>query len=234
MSAISRTGLVASTTRDTRDLRHPSTSSILVALSLALAAAYAVAIVRSGGDVLLLFPLIGALVVLGVLAHPAVGLYVLFGSAILFEQFLVPGLSPVTQYVRVFQNLSAYTPIPIRLSVIDLLMLLTLAGIAAQRLRAGHQPLRIGVLGWAVLAYFSVFVLGTAIGAIRGGAWKPDVALNELRAPVQLCVSYFLAANLVRERRQVHVLMWSFVLLVGVKALQGILNYFEAQSLPYW
>src|SRR6185503_7981461 len=28
--------------------------------------------------------------------------------------------------------------------------------------------------------------------------------------------------------------LWLFVLLVGVKALQGILNYFEAQSLSYW
>src|SRR5688572_2770857 len=116
--------------------RHPSSASILGAAALALAAAYAVAIVRSGGDILLLFPLIGALVVLGVLAHPAVGLYVVFGAAILFEQFLVPGLSPVTQYSRVFQNLSVYTPIPIRLSIVDLLILLTLAGIVAQRLRA--------------------------------------------------------------------------------------------------
>src|SRR3954453_17489369 len=154
MSATARSGLGAWTTREMRGLRHPTSSPVLPALSLALAVIYAIAIVRSGGDVLLLFPLIAALVVLAVLAHPAVGLYVLFGSAILFEQFLVPGLSPVTQYSRVFQNLSAYTPIPIRLSVIDLLMILTLAGIAAQRFRAGHRPLRISVLGWAVLAYF--------------------------------------------------------------------------------
>jgi hypothetical protein len=214
--------------------RHPSSASMIAAAALALAAAYAVAIARSGGDAMLLFPLIGALVVLGVLAHPAVGLYVVFGAAILFEQFLVPGLSPVTQYSRVFQNLSVYTPIPIRLSIVDLLILLTLAGIVAQRIRDRHEPMRIGVLGWAVLGYFSVFLVGIVIGAIRGGAWKPDVALNELRAPVQGCVAYFLAANLVRERRQVQVFMWLFVLLVGVKALQGILNYFEAQSLSYW
>src|SRR5687768_18057571 len=118
--------------------RHPSSASILGAAALALAAAYAVAIVRSGGDILLLFPLIGALVVLGVLAHPAVGLYVLFGSALLFEQFLVPGLSPVTQYSRIFQNLSVYTPIPLRFSLVDLLILLTGVGLAVRRLRAQH------------------------------------------------------------------------------------------------
>ena len=234
MMSISRSGLAAWTTREVRGLRHPSASSVLAALSLALAAAYAVAIVRSGGDALLLVPLIGALVVLGVLAHPAVGLYVLFGSAILFEQFLVPGLSPITQYSRIFQNLSVYTPIPVRLSLVDLLILLIAVGLVAQRLRGRHEPLRMGAFGWAIVAYFSVFLLGILIGAARGGAWKPDVALNELRAPVHLCVSYFLAANLVRERRQLQVFMWIFVLVVGIKALQAILNYVEARNLSYW
>ena len=215
-------------------LRQPSASSVLTALSLALATAYAVAIVRTGGDALLLFPLIGAIVVLGVLAHPVVGLYVLFGSAILFEQFLVPGLSPITQYSRIFQNLSVYTPIPLRLSLVDLLILLIAVGLAAQRLRARHQPLRMGAFGGAILGYFGVFLLGIVIGAARGGAWKPDVVLNELRAPVQLCVVYFLAANLVRDRRQLQVFMWLFVVIVGIKALQAILSYFEAQSLPFW
>jgi hypothetical protein len=233
MMSISRAGLAAWTTRGVGELRHPSSSSVLAALSLALAAAYAVAIVRSGGDALLLVPLIGALVVLGVLAHPAVGLYVLFGSAILFEQFLVPGLSPITQFSRIFQNLSVYTPIPVRLSLVDLLVLLTAAGLVAQRLRA-QQALVMGVFGWAIVAYFSVFLVGIVIGAARGGAWKPDVALNELRAPTHLCVSYFLAANLVRERRQLQIFMWLFVVVVGIKALQAILNYIEARNLPYW
>jgi len=231
---MSRPGLAAWTTREVRGFQGPSASSVLAALSLALAAVYAVAIVRSGGDALLLIPLIGALVVLVVLAHPAVGLYVLFGSAILFEQFLVPGLSPITQYSRIFQNLSVYTPIPLRFSMVDLLIVLTGVGLAVQRLRARHEPLRMGAFGWAIVAYFSVFLLGIVIGAARGGAWKPDVALNELRAPVHLCVSYFLAANLIRERRQLQVFMWLFVLVVGIKAVQAILNYLEARSLPYW
>ena len=215
-------------------LRQPSASSVLAALSLALAAAYAVAIVRTDGDAVLLFPLVGAIVVLAVLAHPVVGLYVLFGSALLFEQFLVPGLSPITQYSRIFQNLSAYTPIPLRLSLVDLLIILIAIGLVAQRLRARHEPLRMGAFGWAILGYFAVFLLGIVIGAARGGAWNTEVVLNELRAPVQLCVAYFLAANLVRERRHLQVFMWLFVLIVSIKALQGILNYFEAQSLPFW
>ena len=219
-------------------VRYPSgarrASLALGAAALALAAAYAVAIVRSGGDTLLLVPLIFAIVVLAVFAHPAMGVYVLFGAALLFEQFAVAGLTPITQYARFFVNLSAYTPIPLRFSMADLLVLLTFASLLAQRLRTTHQPLRMGAFGWAVLAYVGVFALGTAIGVVRGGSWNADVALNEMRAPFHLCFAYFLAVNLIRDRRQLRVFMWLFVVIVGIKALQGILNYLEAASLSYW
>ena len=48
---------------------------------------------------------------------------------------------------------------------------------------------------------------------------------------MQLCLAYFLATNLIRHRGQVAILMSEFVVLVGVKAAQGILNYLESQSL---
>lgn len=228
---IPRIGLATWWPRDPRDLdvRSPF---VLALIAVALALAYAVAIVRSGGETLLLVPLIAAIVVLGVFAHPAVGLYVLFGSAILFEQFTIAGIVPITQ-ARFFVNINAYTPIPLRLSVADLLILLTVASLVVQRLRAKGAPLRMGPFGWAVVAYFSIFILGTFIGAARGGAWKPDIALNEARAPFQLCVMYFLAANLVRDRRQLGIFMWLFVLMVGVKAVQAILSYLQVMSLPY-
>jgi O-antigen ligase len=206
----------------------------VAAVALAVAGVYAAAIVDTGGSVLLLAPLVAAILVLAIFAHPVIGLYVLFGAALLFEQFAVKGLTPITQYARVFQNLSAYTPIPIRLSMVDLLVLLTFASLLAQRLRAKHEPLRMGAFGWPVLAYVSVFVIGTVIGAARGDSWKPEIALVELRGPFQLCLLYFLAVNLIRERRQLSVFMWVFVAFVGIKALQGILNYFEARSLPYY
>ena len=232
MTLASRTGVAAWWPRDPRDLDVRAPSFVLASVAVALAAAYAIAIVRSGGDSLLLAPLIGAIVVLGVFRHPAIGLYVLFGSAILFEQFTIAGIVPITQ-ARFFVNLNAYTPIPLRLSVADLLILLTVASLVVQRLRAKDEPLRMGAFGWAVILYFSIFVLGTVIGAVRGGAWKPDVALNEVRAPFQLCVMYFLAANLVRERRQLGIFMWLFVLVVGVKVAQAILSYLQVMSLPY-
>ncbi len=90
-----------------------------------------------------------------------------------------------------------------------------------------------GAFGWAVLGYVGVFILGTVIGVARGGSWNVDVALAEIRAPVQLCVAYFLAANLVRDRHQLFGFIWLFVLMASVKALQTILNYQEASTLSY-
>jgi hypothetical protein len=229
---VSASGMAARSTHLSHESGAPRAPLAVTTVALALAAVYAVAIVRSGGESLLLAPLVAAVVVLAVFAHPAVGLYVLFGSAILFEQFTIAGIVPITQ-ARFFVNINAYTPIPIRLSVADLLVLLTAASLVVQRLRARGEPLRMGTFGWAVVVYFSIFILGTVIGAARGGAWKPDVALSELRAPFHFCVMYFLAANLVRDRRQLSIFMWLFVLMVGVKALQAILSYLEALSLPY-
>src|SRR5205814_4493964 len=40
----------------------------------------------------------------------------------------------------------------------------------------------------------------------------------------------FLTANLIRDRQQVSVLVWELVVVVGVKGLQGILNYQEAAA----
>ena len=224
--------LTASARRPARAYGAPRASLALTAVALALATAYAIAIVGSGGDALLLAPLVGAIVVVGVLAHPAIGLYVLFGSAILFEQFTIEGIVPITQS-KFFVNINAYTALPIRLSLADLLILLTLASLLIQRLRANGELLRMGVFGWAILGYFSVFILGTVIGVARGGTWNADVALAELRAPFHLCVVYFLAANLVRDRRQLPIFMWLFVLVVVVKAVQAIFSYNDVQNLSY-
>jgi hypothetical protein len=205
----------------------------LTTAALTIAVAYAFAIVNSDGNALLVVPLVAAIVVIGVFAHPAIGMYVLFGSAILFEQFTIAGIVPFTYLVRFFVNVNAYTPIPIRLSIADLLMLLTAAALVVKQLRAQGGRLRGGAFGWAVLGYVGVFVVGTVIGVTRGGAWNADVALAELRAPFQLGLTYFLTANLVRDARQLSLFMWLFVLASSVKAVQTILNFNEASNLSY-
>ncbi|TMK28518.1 MAG: hypothetical protein E6G64_09010, partial [Actinobacteria bacterium] len=98
----------------------------------------------------LVLPLAAALVVVGVWRHPLLGVYLVFGSALLFEQFEILGITPLTGQTRIFQNISSYTPTPLRLSLADLLVLLTLASWAFRRGAAEEPAPRFGPLGLAV------------------------------------------------------------------------------------
>jgi hypothetical protein len=215
---------------DVYTTRRRRASFALGLAALGLAVCCAGAIVATGGDLLLVAVLALPVVLVLVLAHPILGIYVLLAAAVLFEQFPIAGLAPITAQSHFFQNVSAYTPLPIRLSMADLVVILTALSLIARRLSGRHLGLRLGPLGWGVAAYAGAFLLGGVIGVARGGM-EAEVALNEVRAPLELCAVYFLAANLIHDRRQVRVIVWTFVALVGVKAAQAIINFQEA---PGW
>jgi hypothetical protein len=207
--------------------RSRRASRVAAGLSFCVALAYAIAIAATRGDLLLLAPLAGALLLVLVIARPVVGLYVLFAGALVLEQFDVPGISPITAQTRFFHNISAYTPIPLRLCIADLIMLLTLAACVVRHGRRREAPC-LGPFAVPVALYVGVFAAGTAIGVLRGGAWDASATLAELRGPLYLGLLYFLTADLVRERLHLAVIVWSFALLVGAKALQGIANHLTA------
>jgi hypothetical protein len=184
---------------------------------------------------LLLVLLVGALVTVAVFVRPILGLYLLFPAAILFEQFEIIGLAPLTAQTHYFQSLWAFTGVPVPLSASELLTIATLASWAMRRLVGENAPARAGPFGSGVAAYALAFAFGTAIGVSRGGAWDISANVAEARAPLLCaCLLYFLTANLVHERRQVLVLLTEFVVFVGVKAVQAIGNYGQALNGASW
>jgi O-antigen ligase len=207
--------------------RTRRTTLFIVGAACALAIAYATLIVATDGSPLLLAPLAVTLVVGAIVLRPVSGLYLLFAAGLLFEQFEIIGVSPITAQTRIFQNISGYTPIPLRLSIADLLLVLTLASWGLRRL-AHRDGFRAGPLAKAVLLYLGAFGVGTVIGVVRGGDWDPSATLAELRGPVYVGVLYFLTADLVRQRSQLIAIASAFVGLVAVKAFQGIVNYFTS------
>ena len=217
---------------DEYQARAARSSWILGASAVALAGLFAVVVVQSDGDLRLVAPLVAVLAGAAIVAHPIVGVFLLFGAALVLEQYPILGIEPLTAQTRFFQNLSAYTAVPLRLSIADLLTLLTI-GSCARRCATARIPFRTGPFGQAIALYGAAFLIGTAIGAARGGAWDPDTALAELRGPLYLCASYFIAVNLLRDRAHLVALMWTFVVIVGAKSLQGIFNYQVALGLPY-
>ncbi|OLC20765.1 MAG: hypothetical protein AUH33_03080 [Chloroflexi bacterium 13_1_40CM_68_21] len=199
---------------------------------LVVAGAYAATLVATEGEPLLAVPLVGALVTLAVLTRPLLGLYLLFAAAIVFEQWPVAGIEPLTAQTHFYENLSQFSDAPLRLSAADVLALLTFVSWLLRRAVGANAPARAGPFGWGVAAYLLAFVLGTIIGVSRGGKWDLLATLNEVRGPVYVCLLYFLTVNLVRTRAQLMVVVWEFVLLVGLKAFQAIGNYAQMLSGP--
>ena len=229
MSTVDLAALRASDAELARARRAPLYLGGLVTV---VAGAYAATLIAFEGEPLLAAPVVGALVALAVLARPVVGVYLLLGAAILFEQWPITGLEPLTAQTHIFENLSGFSDVPLRLSASDLLALLTCASWALRRAVRANDPARAGPFIWGVAAYALAFVVGTIIGISRGGNWDAIATLAEARGPVYLCVLYLLTANLVRDRRQMLVLLWEFVLLVGVKAFQALANYAQMLNGP--
>jgi hypothetical protein len=202
---------------------------MLGGVTIVVAGAYAATLLVFEGEPLLIAPLIGALVGVAVFVWPMLGLYLLFAAALLLEQFEITGLSPLTARTHFFENLSGFSTVPLRLSASDLLAIMTLASWGLRRLVGDNAPVRAGPFGWAFAIYGLAFAFGGIVGAARGGGWDAITALAEGRGAVYACLLYFLTANLVRERRQLVVLLWELVLLVGVKAFQGIGNFTEVR-----
>jgi hypothetical protein len=204
-------------------------SLVLVGLTIVLAGAYAATLVVFEGEPLLIAPLVGALIGAAVFVRPILGVYLLFAAAILLEQFEITGLSPLTARTHFFENLSGFSTVPVRLSASDMLAIMTLASWGMRRLVGDNAPVRAGPFGWAFAIYGLAFAFGGVIGAARGGGWDSITALAEGRGALYACLLYFLTANLVRERGQLVVLLWELVLLVGMKAFQGIGNFIEVR-----
>ena len=213
-------------------MRRPTNSFAVGAIVTMVAGAYAGGLLATEGDPLLAAPLVGALVGLAVFVRPVVGLYLLVGAALLFEQFEITGIAPLTAQTHFFENFSTFSAVPLRLSASDLLALTTLGSWAVRRAVRANAPARAGPFGWAVAAYGLAFLYAGIVGAARGGGWDPIVMLAEARGALYLCLLYFLATNLVYERRQLIVLLWEFVLIVGVKGMQGIGNYAQMLNGP--
>src|ERR1700682_4959361 len=183
-----------------REISARQTSSTAAkVVAIASAGAYGAAIVASDGQPLLVVVPVAAIISTVIFARPVLGMYLILSAGLLFEQWGVEGLDPLTAQSHFFENIAGFTSIELRLSMSDLLVLITLGGAFLNQVN-GVRRWRAGPLGLAVAAYGATFLLGMGIGVARGAEWSEGAALAELRGPVYLCAAYFLATNLVRTR----------------------------------
>jgi hypothetical protein len=200
---------------------------------LICAAACAIALVLVTGPLPLAIGLVGLVVAVGIFRKPVVGLYLLFFCSIFLEQWGIVGLNPVTANVPFYYTLSGAYGIPIPVSPLEMILVVTLVAMMVPYVaRRGVQFVR-GQL-FAPLVLFLAFVIGSIFYgfALGGGTGPFDIraAWEETRSFFYLGGIYVLGCNLIRTREQLRTFIWLFIAGIGLKSIQGIVRYIDVRA----
>jgi hypothetical protein len=168
--------------------------------------------------------LVGVLLPVAVWRQPQLGPVVIFGSALLIEQFPVDlpngasiGLKqvPITNAIPLFQGMGSLHVDPVDLVLLGVL-LVYIARSAHDGTRwwpRSHVSLAMGALAVTVL-------IGEGLGLSHHGVMRESFL--ELRPFVYLIAAYVLTAVLIRTRSAVQTMLWTLTVAELVKAIQAV------------
>jgi O-Antigen ligase len=153
------------------------------------------------------------------------GFYMFFGMVLLFDQFLnqMPDGDPITLKVGYFMNLkqnpflpsfSAGVMNPLELQM-GLILLAWFIAISARRARKLQ-----GVPFWGFAVLLFLAILAAELHGLHGGG-DFLVSLWEIRALIYFLLLYFLVPQVIQTRKQITIVVWIFIIMVTIKALQG-------------
>jgi hypothetical protein len=156
-------------------------------------------------------------------------LYILVLTVLLFDQHLIPEFNPITYQVDFFRNLKEISYIPsfkagmvnpveihLFFIVLSLLMLMSI------KKDFEWRPI-------PVVIPFLVFFLCLAFSFFNGLRGGEDflVALWEIRALFYFCLLYIIVPQIIRQKEQIYVLVWIFIIIISFKAFQAIGRFVE-------
>lgn len=155
---------------------------------------------------------------------PVYSLYMLMATVMLFEQYAIPGFSPITFEVRFFHNLKEIPYIPyihsgfmnpaeIHLFFLCSGLLLHASMLRDFKYKGIPVPIPFLMFMGSIVAFFGY-------GMSQGGDFM--VALWEVRALFYLCIMFIIVPQLVDTKQQLHTLFWIFLIGITFKALQGV------------
>lgn len=200
---------------------------------LACAAACAIALVLYTGPLPLVIGLAALAGVAAIVHNPRVGLYLLFFGVIVLEQWGIVGIDPVTAQVPFYYTLAGSYGIPLPVSPLEMILLLTLVVVLAPHVaRRGVAFVR-GPLFAPLLLFLAFVVVSIGYGFALGGGTGPfdlRAAWEETRSFFYLAVTYVLACNLIRTRAQLRTFIWLFIAGVGLKSIQGVVRYADVRA----
>jgi hypothetical protein len=165
--------------------------------------------------------------------QPVAGVYILFGCALAVEEWGIAGLSPLTGRVPIYQTLAGSTGVPLSISPVELLILLTFAAVVLPIVARRGARFQTGPLLAPLLIFLVAVVASIAFGLVSGsgaGPFNVKAAWAETRAFFYLGLTYILACNLIRTPGHLRVLVQIFVACIGLKSLQGVARYVEMRA----
>ena len=116
--------------------RQRQERSILTAVLILCALACAVSLVLVTGPLPLAVGLVALILVVAIFARPRTGLYLLLFCSLFLEQWGIVGLDPVTARLPFYQTFSGTGGIPLPVSPLEMLLIVTLAAVGI----AVHGP----------------------------------------------------------------------------------------------
>jgi O-antigen ligase len=153
--------------------------------------------------------------------RPHLGPAVLVGAAIMFEQSPM-SIIPFTGKVPMFEGVG-----PGHLQGADMLILLIFAiyALKGKQLSGGWRPR--SHVSTALICVAGCVLYGIFMGHHHSGSLRE--AFMEARPYVYLIASYFLTSVLITNRKALESVLWSFVLTVSFKAVQGLYVYVKTR-----
>lgn len=183
-------------------------------------------VVRTNGKVEVAFAFVLALlVVFATIYKVEWGFYLFFGMVLLFDQFLnvMPFGVPFTARVGYFDNLKqnplipyfsagVMNPLEIQIAMILLAWFISVS--------SRHSRKVYGVPYWGFALLLVITILASeAHGLHEGGKFL--TSLWEIRALIYFLILIFLVPQVIQTREQIETLVWIFIVMVAIKALQG-------------
>ncbi|MFI5236326.1 MAG: O-antigen ligase family protein [Ignavibacteriales bacterium] len=199
-------------------------------ITLMVSALVCVVLLNTDGNILAATGFVASITILLIMFYRVDwGFFVFFLMVLLFDEHRIRGFESITYDADYFKNFKENSHIPSFsagiINPVELqLILLLLAWFVAISIRKRTKIQHVQEWGLAFVFLLSL-ILSFVNGMKSGGELLP--ALWEIRALFYFGFLFFIVPQVIQTERQLKTLMWVFIAVVSVKALQGSIRFAE-------
>jgi O-Antigen ligase len=156
--------------------------------------------------------------------RPVAGVTAILGITLLTEQVNFADFVPFTRELQLYDNLSNITPFSgVLANALELLLVTVVVTVLVRVVIRRERRWKPNPLIGPILAFSGALIMWLVLGMMRGG--EANIALWELRALMYFCMLAVLVPQIIENRSDVQLIMWTAILVIAFKAFQGLYNY---------